>query len=828
MKVASLAFVILVAGVGPAMSRTATTPGRPVPPDGVGCMHKRAGGAARMQLAMSGQRRCSASARAALAQHPSGWSAATGELRANSKSGGLREGAAWTAGLADGHTQIDSAVAGGAAVSSSKEEGGTPQVLEEVIVTAQKAEERLIEVPVAVTAISGSALVDNNQVRLQDYFSTIPGLSFTTDANGAPILAIRGLTTGQNNGNPTTSVTIDGIPFGSSSSYGGTFALLPDVDPSDLARVEVLRGPQGTLYGAASLGGLINYVTVEPSTDGFSGRVESELGAVKGGSEAEFAVRGAANIPISTAAALRVSGFARRTPGFIDNVLTGQSGTNRVDAEGGHTSLLVRPSDSWSFELSALYQNNNGYGLDYADPGLGDLKQANIPRTGKYHSEVQAYSAKFTAKVGAGEVTSLSGYNVNSMHDVEDVSNFYGFFAQQDFGVAGVEQPDWQRTSKFTQEVRLAMPITSSVDWLLGVFYTHEKARVHQQYWAEDIASGAVLDNGNMLDGTWPTTYTEYAAFTDITVHFTSRFDVQIGGRESEDRQTYSEVDGGGYTTVFGLPGAPAPLVTPEVDTKDNAFTYLVTPRYKITPNTMVYARVATGFRPGGPNPTCSAFDLPCHFDPDRTQDYELGIKGDLMGHTLDFDAAVFYIDWKHIQLSSVPACECALVFINAGGAKSQGVELSAQSKPTANLTLSGWVDWTEAVLTAGLPPTSVAVGSPGDRLPFSPRVSGSVTAEEEFPISEEASLFMSGQVSYQGNRFANFSFTTQRPYYPAYAEVNLRGGIYVHDWRFALFANNIADRRGILGGSLPVPFGGNGYTYIQPRTVGVSVAKTF
>lgn len=715
--------------------------------------------------------------------------------------------------------------------ASARQSPARTAVLEEVIVTAQKREQRLIDVPVPVTAISGPTLIENNEVRLQDYFGAIPGLNLTTDANGGAILSIRGLTTG--GGNPTTSVTIDGVPFGSSSSYGAGPSLFPDIDPSDLERVEVLRGPQGTLYGASSLGGLVNYVTAEPSVNQLSGRVEADLSTVQNAENLAYAVRAAANVPVTDSLALRVSGFGRQTPGYIDNVTTGQNGTNRLDAEGGYLSLLARPSDGWSLRLSALYQKNEGYGLDYADPELGDLKQNNVPDTGRYHSEVQAYSVIFKAKLGAAQLTSLTGYSVNSMGDVEDVTNSFGPFAMLEFGVGGVQLPDQEATDKVSQEVRLALPVGERVDWMLGLFYTHEKARMHQDLWAENPATGAILPSGNILDATWPTTYTEEAAFTDITVHLTSRFDVQFGGRGSENRQTYSEVDGGGYTALFGLPGAPAPLVTPEVDTKDNAFTYLLAPRLRLSKDMMVYARIATGYRPGGPNPTCSAFDVPCHFGPDRTRDYEIGVKGDLLDHRVELDSSVFYVDWNHIQLDTTAACGCADIFVNAASAKSQGVEVSLQAKPISTLTLSAWLDFTDAVLTAGFPANSATVGGSGDRLPFSSRLSGNIAIEDDLPISGRTTLFIGGQASYAGNRLGYFEYippgfsSSQRAYYPAYADIGLRAGVIVDDWRATLFANNVANRRGALGGQLPVPYGGDGYSYIQPRTIGISLAKT-
>jgi len=699
-----------------------------------------------------------------------------------------------------------------------------PAVLQEVIVTAQKREERLQDVPVPVTAISGTTLLENNQLRLQDYFAAVPGLNFTTDANGQPFLSMRGITTG--GGNPTVSVTVDDVPYGSSSTYGGGTQPAPDIDPSDLARVEVLRGPQGTLYGASNLGGLLKYVTVQPSTDQFSGRLEAGANRVSGGSDTGYAVRGAVNVPINDSVAARASAFTREDPGYIDNLVTGARDTNRVDVYGGHLSLLWRPSDAWSVKLSALFQDTKGHGAPTADRALGDLKQDNIADTGSFHLQSQSYSITLNGRMGAADLTSLTGFNIFSENMVTDVSPGIGAFVLPVFGVAGVQQPSSERTSKFSQEVRLSLPVTRSVDWLFGGFYTYEKSHVTDLWFAANPTTGAVA--GNALDGYWNTSLSEVAAFTNLTVHFTPQFDVQFGGRESQNRQTYSEVDGGGYTTVFGFPGAPAPLVTPEVDTKDNSFTYLVTPRFKVSEDLMLYARLTSGYRLGGPNPTCSAFGIPCAFGPDKTTNYEIGAKGDTLDHKVSFDASVFYVDWKDIQLSVNAACNCAQYFANAGRAKSKGVELSVNARPWTGLTIGAWVDWNDAKLAEAFPSNAALIGMSGDRLPFSSRFTGNASVEQEFPLWSGTTGYAGGMLSYVGNRQGEFFFTPERPYYPSYTQTDLRVGLQNGGWRFGVFAKNIVDKRGITGGTLPNPWAGLGYTYIQPRTVGMSLSYSF
>ena len=297
--------------------------------------------------------------------------------------------------------------------------------LQEIIVTAQKRNERLQDVPIPVTAISADTLVSNNQLRIQDYYTSIPGLNVTPVAEGSyQSLTIRGISTGVV-ANPTVGVTVDDVPYGTSTSNGGggTGQIVPDVDPGDLARVEVLRGPQGTLYGASSMGGLLKFVTVDPSTDGVSGRVEADLSSVYNGVDLGYGMRGSANIPLSDTFAVRASGFTRLDPGYINNVETGERGVNQAQADGGRLSALWRPSEVFSLKLSAVYQKIRGDGPPdveetingYVGPALGDLQQYHIRGSGHYERSLQAYSATVTAKLGSAELTAISGYNVQAV-----------------------------------------------------------------------------------------------------------------------------------------------------------------------------------------------------------------------------------------------------------------------------------------------------------------------------------------------------------------------------------------------------------------------------
>ena len=716
------------------------------------------------------------------------------------------------------------------------------QSLEEVVVTAEKRSERLQDVPVPVTAISADTLLQSNQTQLQDYFSEVPGVDFTSNVRGAPVIAIRGMVTATDVINPTVGIVVDDVPFGSSTGLGGGDTT-PDIDPSDLERVEVLRGPQGTLYGASSLGGLIKYVTVAPSTDRLSGNIQAGTSTVYHGAEPGYNVRGSVNVPLSDTFAFLASAFTHEDPGYIDNILTGQRGVNESLSSGGRLSTLWKPSDTLSLRLSALYQQTHADGGNHIEegPNLGDLQQDDIRNTGILDKKFQAYSATLQAKFGPTELTSVTGYTINHVADSVDYSVGLGFLSgatQAAFGIpnnsTGVVLVDDNQTKKLTQELRFTTPLGDKIDWLLGGFYTHERSPFDQTLLAADPTSGDYV--GYWANFNWTVTYREYAGFSDLTFHFTDRFDIQVGARESDIEQSYHEVDSGPFVPAFE--GKPTPLYYPLVDTHSTAFTYLATPRFKVSPDLMVYARLASGYRPGGPNPTASAFGLPLEFQPDKAKNYEVGVKGDLADHLFSFDASIYYIDWKNIQLSFIDPAIGFSFNANGSRAKSEGVELSTETRPfrnvpmLQNLSISAWAAYNNAALTEPFPPNSALYGTSGDRLPFGPRFSGSIALNDEFPIVSKATGFAGLSVSYIGDRIGNFTSPPPaippRQFYPVYAKTDLHAGAKYEAWTTTLYVNNLADRRGLLYGGLGTVPNPAEFQVIQPRTVGINVSRSF
>lgn len=764
-------------------------------------------------------------------------------LRDTGLSATSKDGATYTVAAQPPSTTLNSKLASGMlAVSQTSAQSVTadesPSVLtgsnqakpglEEIIVTAQKRSERLQDVPVPVTALAADSLVQQNALRLQDYFASVPGLSMTTSDFGWPLLSIRGLTTGGYT-NPTVAVTVDDVPYGSSTAIANGEEV-PDVDPSDLARIEVLRGPQGTLYGANSIGGLLKYVTLDPSTDGISGHVSAGLNSVRNGAELGYSLRGAINVPLTDTLAIRASAFTRVDPGYIDNVVSGRNGVNRVDASGGMFSAMWRPSADFSAKFTTLLQYDKAFGVSLVDVGQGlrDLQQSDVPGTGISNKTFQAHALTLKATFGNVDVTSVSGYNAKNYFDSIDYTYQFGSYTQQSFQVTGTPAEEFDHVSRFTQELRLSSSLGKRIDWIAGTYFDHEISHYVEDILAATPSTGAFV--GTFAHFSVPNSFQEYAAFADVTYHFNDRFDVQIGGRESHNRQTLNESIAGVYVPVF-YGGVPSPITFAEVDSSDSSTTYLLTPRFRISDDLMMYARLASGYRPGGPNYNVPG--IPLQYKADTTQNYEIGVKGTALDHTLSFDASLYYIDWKDIQLYLTdPAAGGSTYYGNGGRAKSQGVELSVESRPLSDLTIAAWITFSDAQLSQAFPAVSTATGSSGDRLPYSTRFSGNFSLQKDFPLATHVDGFVGGTVSYVGSREGVFGSTyatnpQQRQTFPGYAKSDLRAGAKYDGWTLNLFANNVADRRAVLAGGVGtnIPYA---FQYIQPRTVGLSVIKAF
>lgn len=715
----------------------------------------------------------------------------------------------------------------------------------EIVVTAQKRDERLIDVPVPVTAVSSDALIKQNLVKLTDYGTRIPGLSVA----GSQLrqISLRGINTGGATA-PTVAVTIDDVPIGSATRAASVF---PDLDPAELSRIEVLRGPQGTLYGAASLGGLIKLVTANPDPDDFSGRIELGGNTVSNGGEGWY-LRGSVNVPIvADRVAVRVSGFHREDAPFIDNInpLVNKKDANDFETEGGRIAVMLKPVDDLTINLSYLRQDTNSVngGRTRVSPFPTDFRPVfgyfvNNEGPSSQETNLRLYQARIEYDLGPATLTSVSGWSEFDNFSDSDLTTTFPFV----FGaVAGgpiipgapagssVRLKDGTSLNKFSQELRLGSNGSGAFQWLAGVFYTKENAVTEQNLQAFD-PSNALLSE--IVRFPLPGTFEEKAVFADVTYRFSDKFDLQIGGRYSKNRQTFQQ-----NQVVLTNPVANALFGVTQngvVQTsEDDAFTWLVTPRYNVSDDFMVYARVASGYRPGGPNNAVPG--APATFGSDTVVNYELGAKGYLFDRKVTLDMSLFNIDWEDIQLQNTSAANIAFL-TNGAAARSRGIEAAVEVSPGAGFLISANATYTDAELTEDLPGPAVPggaalIGTKGTDLPYVAKFSSNLGIEKRFDFGNDFELTLGANWSHVGKRNSQLRSTTAPPArrdaltMPAYDIIDLRAGLSKGPWELAFYVRNLGSERGVQyvddrQGAVTT----TNVNFINPQTIGASLAWKF
>ena len=706
--------------------------------------------------------------------------------------------------------------------------------LGEVVVTANKRPEELLKVPAPVTALQAADLTRWGNGDLADYARSVPGLNVTGTEAGQTVVIMRGITTGFGYAIPaTTSTYIDEVPYGSSTAaaYGSVATL--DLDPGSLQRVEVLRGPQGTLYGASSLGGLIKYVTTPPSLTHFSGRAELAGTDIDGGGEG-YTVRALVDGPlVADKLGMTLSAFERHDPGYISDPFRNRKNENASRTEGGRVAFLWQATDQLSVKFAALVQNTLTNGTSAVD-----LNSDLTPIYGKYQQvrygnaiwdfRNKLYSLTVNYDFGWATLSSITGYaQRNAMLDI-DFTNKFGGLLSGILNVPNLAVYDdiTLNNDKTTQEIRLASPSGGAFEWLGGVFYTHEHS-VKPEAFANpyNYLTGVVtpVPDGIFTDTLYDS-YSEIAGYADLTYHVTSDFKILGGVRYSNDKETSITPFSG---ILFGPP------TTDIGSSSDNSVTYLVSPSYNLNTDNMVYVRVASGFRPGGPTGV-SASNLiqgaPETYAPDKLTNYELGYKAIFPQAQMTLDLSAFDIEWKHIQL--LQNVSGFVVTANGSDARSTGMELAWMWRPITGLNLSATADYTHAYLTSDAPGIG---GKAGDELPDTPQFSANVAADYDFPITAELDGFAGVDYQYEGERQIDFiahkppGFVT--PIMPGYSMVDLRAGLNRGNYSIEAYVKNIGNAYGMMQLVSQVR---NGYgpplaaSVIAPRTFGLSITAQF
>lgn len=693
----------------------------------------------------------------------------------------------------------------------------------EIVVTAQKREERLLDTPQSVTAISADDLSKAGATQFRDFANSVPALTFTTSGAGQTQISLRGVTTGNDVG-PTVGIYVDDVPYGSSSAFANAASLALDVGPFDVERIEVLRGPQGTLYGASTMGGLIKYVSARPSLGDFSGAVQLGMSDTHNGGTG-YNAAASLNVPIAIdKAAIRASGFYTRDGGYIDNEALGQRDVNRARIYGGRLDLRIEPVEALSIHLTGFLQNIARDGSSIADFTLaGDPVEDALDQrrlyTEPFEQRFRLVAGTLSYDFGGTALTSISSYQTARTRYRSDLSSFYvPLFGSIGLPFSAIAIGQARDLDKFTQEIRLGSTGKAPLEWMIGGFYTHEKSGNEQLLLARDPSGQPSAIN--LATIAIPSRYREYAAFGNLTWHITDRFDVSGGLRYAANRQRF-EQDGS------GLLGTSVPRVT----SKDDVVTYLANARYKLGERTTAYLRYATGYRPGGPNfvindPATGLPTGPATFESDRLKSYEAGLKAETADRSFAVDVAGYHIDWSNIQV--VTARAGGTIIANAGRARIDGAELSLTARPSPAVTITGAFAYQDARLAEADADLGAAKG---ERLPDVPRFTAAV--DFDYRIAETGIRPTVGAaLRFVSDRRASFDASASFPQYklPDYATVDLRAGASFGRVDTRIFVRNLFDVRGQLSAQtlLSVLGGPAQVSILQPRTIGISASTRF
>jgi outer membrane receptor protein involved in Fe transport len=688
-----------------------------------------------------------------------------------------------------------------------------------IVVTARKREERVVDVPFALQVLTGEKLERIGAVNFGDYARTVAGLQFEDKGAGRANIFMRGVSTGgdvDTGKQSTVGVYFDEAPISESSSQ-------PDLKLFDIDRLEVLRGPQGTLFGSGALSGALRILPRQPVLGWVGGYAHAQLSSTRYGGLNQTA-DGAVNVPLGDKAALRVVGYYVHNDGFLRNGFSGKDDINDEHSYGGRAALLFKPTENFDLTLTGIYQRSKFGAYYQATDHYPDLiiDQAE-PEPFRDRYIIGTLKANYD--FGPVKLTSVTSYFDRKRYFQNDIDYFTGLL-----GVPQAFSPLLYPGKTFTQELRLASEGEQRLTWVAGLFFEHHKEQATQSI---SPAGQPVPPPAQQLGNIHREGESrQYAAFGEGNFKITPELIFTAGLRASIVKTENTSInDGilfGGQTIKSGK-------------AKDTPLTPRFILSYRPDPNAQVYVQAARGFRIGGVNPglpPCQlangcTVDVGDSFGPDSVWNYELGTKLILAGGRLSLDADVFFIDWSDIQVN-VGRGDGFNGFMNAGSAHTKGVELTANGQVNQHLRLGGQFTYTTGHLVSLAPGVEQAgVAEVGDRLPQIPKVSTSGYAELGTAVMGDGWVYLRGDVQYVAKRFSNFSSNAPRTL-PGYTVFNLRLGLEKGPYSASLFINNVTDKRAILSDQA---YGGvhNGLPYFwnrdninTPRTIGLSLSRQF
>ncbi|MDB5457708.1 MAG: putative TonB-dependent receptor [Caulobacter sp.] len=767
----------------------------------------------------------------------------------------------------------------GAVVAQTRPPG---DLVEELVVTARKRDEALIDVPFSVNALGEALIRQRGATNIEDISRNIAGFTVQNLGPGQSQVAIRGISAGQIVRDQPGVKEQVGVYLDESVISLSLFT--PDIDLFDLSRVEVLRGPQGTLYGSGSLSGTVRYITNQPSLDGFASTVEATLSHVRHG-ETGGEIKGMINAPLSDKTALRVAAYATEFPGFIDAVQPGggvKKDVNGGSRQGVRAALLIKPNEALSITPRVLYQTIDVSGFNRVDlfnilanpytttrPAvtLGDLQQF-TQLTEKFKDDFLLADLNLAYDFGGAALTSISTYTDRDVLVLRDATALTGSITGGSIGlppaVYTLNAPlaDETAVKSFTQELRLASTGEGKLQWVFGGFYGKVDRKYAQTLDVRGFTAatgiptaGARAPTDALYYSRVPYKLSQYAVFGEGTYALTDRLDLTAGGRWASYKETRTLTFDGIFADVtIDVPGK----------VKSDNFAPRVILAYKANDDLTINAQASKGFRLGGINdplnrPLCNAADFATFnalakptFGNETVWNYETGLKTRLGGGRGSLAVAAFLAKIENLQ-ATVDAGSCSSrLIVNVPKAESRGAEAEFSYRLSEAFDFTASASYNNAELSSSV---TDANGAPiqglrdGNRLPTVPKVQAAVSLNYARPVRDALTAFGNVTWQYVGDRYTQISDQEDNPRtvplfpigapsvaslsfplkLPSYQGVNLRVGLRNEAWEAAVFVNNLTDERAKLSidreRGLRARYG---YQTNPPRTIGATVRRSF
>lgn len=764
-------------------------------------------------------------------------------------------------------------------ISAGAQERNESGQLEEIVVTATRREANLQDVAQSITAFSTADIERQAFQNMADYMKALPSMNLVNAMPGRNSVIMRGVSTGSSEYRTDSQVAVylDEQPMTSISQQ-------VDVRMIDIARIESLPGPQGTLFGSSSQAGTLRIITNKPDFTGFSGQAEAYVGTTRGGEES-YEVNGHLNIPlIDDRLALRVVGFSTYDGGYVDNILgENLAGTddnsewveedfNDYETSGGRVAALWNVSANWELLASFVLQNSETNGSWETDVALPEHTVARFFDEYRIDDWYQS-SLTLTGDLGFAEFSlTASDFDRSIDYEWDNMSYenwrtaYYGpFFPLYDTNYYGGTTFNFQVQERYAFEARLTSQGESRWQWMVGAFYedvydrwyygafvpnlTNTTAWGAAQYYAYYAAyygydvEYPLPATDTFYQNTYRKTIKQTAVFGELTYNLTEDWSVTAGTRWFEyDR---SEIDI--YEVPAGLPifGSRGDGGVNSSQGVSDDIVFKFGSEYHFDDDRMVYLLYSEGFRLGGNNHARAAATglIPPSYGPDTLNNYEVGFKTQWLDHRLQLNASLFYMEWQDIQINDRAdnGPFWAVGTINAGDAEQKGIEISGWYNFTDNLLFEFSAFLADPEFTETFVTQDLDVIEDGMEMPVSPNRKYWAALQYTIPDVDvlNGDLWFRYDHSYQSESWYSLTDVINNDpegIYPSWTSANLQVGLTTNnDWEFTLMARNVWDELNVSYMFFPSDgnlFGDARYntfrSYERPRTISLTARKSF